>query len=177
MHATMALYNAYCDRVPMLVLGATGPVDAAERRPWIDWIHTSADQGALVRSFLKWDDQPASVAAGVESLVRGDRVTRTYPSAPVYVCLDAACRRRRSGEISFPDLARHAPPKPPGPAAEQLDALVAELDRAQAPLLLAGRVGRDQDAWDARVRVAERLGARVLSDLKVGAAFPSAHPL
>jgi len=178
MHATMALYNAYCDRVPMLVLGATGPVDAAERRPWIDWIHTSADQGALVRNFLKWDDQPASVAAGVESLVRGDRVTRTYPSAPVYVCLDSALQEAPlAAPISFPDLARHAPPPPPGPAAEQLEALVAELDRAQAPLLLVGRVGRDQDAWDARVRVAERLGARVLSDLKVGAAFPSAHPL
>ncbi|HZL54482.1 MAG TPA: thiamine pyrophosphate-binding protein, partial [Solirubrobacteraceae bacterium] len=58
MHATMALYNAFCDRVPMLVLGATGPLDAALRRPWIDWIHTSADQGALIRDYVKWDDQP-----------------------------------------------------------------------------------------------------------------------
>ena len=49
MHATMAIYNAYCDRVPMLIIGATGPVDAAQRRPWIDWIHTSTDQGALIR--------------------------------------------------------------------------------------------------------------------------------
>ena len=63
MHATMAIFNAWCDRVPMLILGATGPWDAARRRPWIDWIHTSADQGALVRDYTKWDNQPASVPA------------------------------------------------------------------------------------------------------------------
>ena len=57
----MAIFNAWCDRVPMLLLGATGPWDAARRRPWIDWIHTAADQGALVRDYTKWDDQPGSV--------------------------------------------------------------------------------------------------------------------
>src|SRR5690606_33506523 len=66
MHASMAIYNAYCDRVPVLLLGATGPVDAHRRRPWIDWIHTSRDQGALVRPYVKWDEQPASPKAGVE---------------------------------------------------------------------------------------------------------------
>src|SRR3974390_784119 len=68
MHATMAMFNAWWDRVPVNVLGATGPVDAAKRRPWIDWIHTSGGQGALVRNFTKWDDQPASVPAAAESL-------------------------------------------------------------------------------------------------------------
>src|SRR5262249_3749611 len=63
MHASMAIFNAWCDRLPVVVLGATGPVDAAKRRPWIDWIHTSRDQGALVRHYTKWDDQPASPAA------------------------------------------------------------------------------------------------------------------
>jgi thiamine pyrophosphate-dependent acetolactate synthase large subunit-like protein len=63
MHASMAIYNAWADRVPVIVLGATGPVDAARRRPWIDWLHTAQDQGALVRSFIKWDAQPSSLAA------------------------------------------------------------------------------------------------------------------
>ena len=69
MHATMPIFNAWCDRVPVLVLGATGPVDAAQRRPWIDWIHTARDQGALVRDYTKWDDQPAS-AAIIRSVTR-----------------------------------------------------------------------------------------------------------
>ena len=67
-HATMAIFNAWCDRMPVIVLGATGPVDAAKRRPWIDWIHTARDQGAIVRNYTKWDDQPASPAAAREAL-------------------------------------------------------------------------------------------------------------
>jgi thiamine pyrophosphate-dependent acetolactate synthase large subunit-like protein len=178
MHATMAVYNAFCDRVPMVVLGATGPVDAALRRPWIDWIHTSADQGALIRSYVKWDDQPASVPAAVEALVRADALTRAYPCAPVYVCLDAALQEQPVGEAPpFPDLGRHRPVPAPAPGAAVVDELALTLERAARPLILAGRVGRDAGAWDARVELAERLGACVLSDLRVGAAFPTAHRL
>ena len=68
MHGMMSLYNAYCDRVPMFVLGATGPVDSSQRRPWIDWIHTTADQGGMVRDIVKWDNQPSSPDALVEAI-------------------------------------------------------------------------------------------------------------
>ncbi len=67
MHATMAIFNAWCDRVPILMLGGVGPMDAVQRRPWVDWIHTSRDLGALVRGYTKWDDQPASVGSGTRS--------------------------------------------------------------------------------------------------------------
>ena len=90
MHGMMSLYNAYCDRVPMFVLGATGPMDSSQRRPWIDWIHTAKDQGALIRDYTKWDDQPGSVAAAIESILRAWQTTQTAPRGPVYVCLDAA---------------------------------------------------------------------------------------
>src|SRR5256884_635577 len=78
-HATMAIFNAWCDRTPVVILGATGPVDAAKRRPWIDWIHTAADQGAIVRDYTKWDDQPASPATAPESLLRAARIATTPP--------------------------------------------------------------------------------------------------
>ena len=89
-HATMAIFNAWCDRMPVLVLGATGPVDAVKRRPWIDWIHTAQDQGALVRNYVKWDAQPASPEAAREALLRAAWMARTAPMGPVYVNLDAA---------------------------------------------------------------------------------------
>src|SRR5881227_2735120 len=89
MHATMAMFNAWCDRLPVIVLGATGPVDAAKRRPWIDWIHTARDQGALVRPYTKWDDQPGSAAAARESLMRASFLAHAVPQGPVYVNLDA----------------------------------------------------------------------------------------
>ena len=178
MHATMALYNAFCDRVPMVVLGATGPVDAALRRPWIDWIHTSADQGALIRDYVKWDDQPASVPAALEAIVRADAITRSYPSAPVYVCLDAALQEQPlATPPRLPDVSRHRPPAPPGGDAAAVAAAAEILEGADRPLVLIGRVSRDAAAWDARVELAERLGAVVVTDLKVGAGFPSEHRL
>lgn len=75
MHAAMAIYNAWCDRVPMLVLGATGPLDATRRRPWIDWIHTAQDQAAIVRPYIKFDDQPQGVNAAISSLVHATVAT------------------------------------------------------------------------------------------------------
>src|SRR3569833_1549255 len=89
MHASMAMFNAWCDRLPVIVIGATGPVDAAKRRPWIDWIHTSRDQGALVRNYTKWDDQPASPAAAREAILRAGWIANTVPKGSVYVNLDA----------------------------------------------------------------------------------------
>ena len=178
MHATMAIFNAWCDRAPVLVLGATGPVDAAKRRPWIDWIHTARDQGALVRDYTKWDDQPASVPAAQESLLRAALLARTAPCGPVYVCLDAALQESKIDALpALPDVSRYAPPQPPQPAPELVLRAAELLDRAQRPVILAGRVGRSEAAWRDRVRLAERLGARVLTNLKQAAAFPTDHPL
>src|SRR6201985_2502265 len=89
MHATMAMFNAWCDRMPVIVLGATGPVHAAKRRPWIDWIHTARDQGALVREYTKWDDQPSSPGASREAILRGTWIANTAPRGPVYINFDA----------------------------------------------------------------------------------------
>ncbi len=90
MHATMAIFNAWCDRVPILMLGGVGPIDAVKRRPWVDWIHTARDLGALMRGYTKWDDQPGSVPAALESILRAYRIATTLPEGPVYVALDAA---------------------------------------------------------------------------------------
>ncbi|HZT86550.1 MAG TPA: thiamine pyrophosphate-binding protein [Stellaceae bacterium] len=178
MHATMAMFNAWCDRTPVVVLGATGPVDAAKRRPWIDWIHTAQDQGALVRNYTKWDDQPASVPALAESLLRAHRMATTPPCGPVYVCLDAALQETRIGELPLlPTADRFRPPRPaaPDPAAAREAGEI--LQAAERPLILAGRVGRGEHEWQQRIALAEALGAVVLTDPKTGASFPSRHRL
>ena len=178
MHASMAIYNAYCDRVPMLIVGATGPVDAAKRRPWIDWIHTSADQGALIRQYSKWDDQPASVEAALDSLARAYSITRAAPSAPVYICLDVSLQEQPLGTPpAIPDVRRDTSPRSHGPDALAVEATLKLLGEARRPLFLLGRLGRDEQDWDRRVALAERYGALVISDLKNGAVFPTGHPL
>jgi thiamine pyrophosphate-dependent acetolactate synthase large subunit-like protein len=178
MHASMAIFNAWCDRVPMLLLGATGPVDAARRRPWIDWIHTASDQGALIRDYTKWDNQPASIAATFEALMRAHQLTRTAPCAPTYVNLDAAMQEAPlSAMPPLPDPSRFAPASPAAASMEQLERIARMLDGARAPVILMGRVERGEAAWRDRVALAERLQAGVITDLKMGAAFPTDHPL
>jgi acetolactate synthase I/II/III large subunit len=178
MHASMAIYNAYCDRVPMLIIGATGPVDAARRRPWIDWIHTSADQGALIRPYCKWDDQPASVDAALDSLARAYSITRAAPSAPTYVCLDVTLQEQPLATPPvIPDPRRDRSPRSHGPDAAAVKATLELLGEARRPLFLLGRLGRDEGDWDRRVALAERYGALVISDLKNGAVFPTRHRL
>jgi len=178
MHATMAIFNAWCDRQPMLILGATGPVDAALRRPWIDWIHTSQDQGGLIRDYVKWDDQPGSFAAIPESILRAWQQTASAPHGPVYVCLDAAIQEQEVKEpVTFPDLDRYRPFAPSRADAESVAAAARLLAKSERPVILYGRCRRTQEDWDRRVALAERLGARMLSDLKSGAMVPTDHPL
>jgi thiamine pyrophosphate-dependent acetolactate synthase large subunit-like protein len=178
MHATMAFFNAWCDRMPVIVLGATGPIDAAKRRPWIDWIHTARDQGALVRNYSKWDDQPASPAAIREAVLRAGWIANTTPKGPVYINLDAELQEAKIAEPLPPvDPARLMPQVGTGAPPDLVQRAVELLASAKRPLILAGRVSRDFGAWQRRVTLAEALGARVASSLHVGAAFPTDHPL
>jgi thiamine pyrophosphate-dependent acetolactate synthase large subunit-like protein len=177
-HATMAIFNAWCDRMPMLVLGATGPVDAMKRRPWIDWIHTARDQGALIRGYTKWDDQPASPGAAREALLRGTWIANTAPQGPVYINLDAEMQEAKLAEPLPPiDAARYLPPVVTAAPVDLLQQAAAMLKSAKQLVMLAGRASRSEAAWNARVALAEALNARVITDLKIGASFPTDHPL
>ncbi len=176
MNGSMAIYNAWCDRRPMLILGATGPVDAHQRRPWIDWVHTSKDQGALVRQFVKWDDQPASVESMVESLLRADQITRSAPHGPVYVCLDAHIQEGAlDRKVSVPPIERFKPAKKPSVPMDTLVAIDHALRNAKHPLILAGRMSRSSADWQKRINLAERYGAIVLSSTNNAPSFPVNH--
>ena len=176
MHGMMGLYNAWCDRVPMFVLGATGPVDSTKRRPWVDWVHTSADQGGLIRDIVKFDNQPASPAALIEAMCRANIATRTAPNAPVYICLDAGLQEAALDKMpAWPDIARFQPAASPGPARDALQRATALLAAAGRPLVLFGRGSRTVADWEARVKLVERLGACVMTDLRTAAVFPTDH--
>ena len=178
MHGAMAIYNAWCDRVPMLILGATGPVDATLRRPWIDWIHTSRDQAAIIRPYVKWDDQPASLDASLASMVRALVATTTVPHAPTYVCFDVTVQETAlSAMPDLPDPSQFAVPDPPTPSMDQVLRLREYLQMSKRPVFLMGRMSRSADDWAARVALAEHFNAKVLTDIKTGAVFPTDHSL
>lgn len=178
MHGSMAIFNAYCDRVPILILGATGPLDADRRRPWIDWLHTATDQAALVRPFVKWDDQPLSTPAALEAIAQAHRLAASAPAAPTYVCLDAAMQEAPLTEpVRRPEVRRFARALPSAPSEEAVADLAERLAAAERPVLLIGRVSRAQRGWHERIELAERLQATVFTHLKLAAPFPTDHPL
>jgi len=180
-HASMAIFNAFCDRAPVLVLGATGPMDATRRRPWIDWIHTALVQGTQVRDYVKLDDQPASVAAIPESLLRAWRVARTPPQGPVYVCLDAALQEEAlERPLALPDVARFGPATPPHADPRALDEAARRLVEARFPLIVVESLGRHPGATPVLCRLAERLAAPMVdlaAESAGRASVPSRHPL
>lgn len=162
-HAAMAIYNAWCDRAPLLILGGTGPVDAAKRRPWIDWIHTANVQATQVRDYTKWDDQPASLEAVPEAFVRGRQLATSAPKGPIYLCLDSEIQEQRVPDgfltvqpSSFPSARPLSPD--PGTIEEIADALV----RAERPVIAVEGVDRQQNGVELLVALSELLGAAVL---------------
>src|SRR5579862_6156249 len=139
LNTMMTIYDAWCDRAPVLVLGGTGPVDATKRRPWIDWIHTANVQGNFVRDITKWDDQPASVAAIPESMLRAYRIAMTEPAGPVYVCFDVGLQEQALPEsFVLPDVSRYRPPAPPAPDRGAIREAARLLVNAELPLCFAG---------------------------------------
>ena len=180
-HASMAMFNAFCDRAPVLVLGATGPMDATRRRPWIDWIHTALVQGTQVRDYVKLDDQPASVAALPEALLRAWRVARTEPQGPVYLCLDAGVQEQPlDAAIALPDVSRFGPAAPPHADPRALEDAAERLVAARFPVIVVESLGRRPEATAPLCRLAERLAAPLIdlaAESQGRPSVPAAHPL
>ena len=113
LHGTMAIYYAFTDRVPMIIAGATGPMDIAKRRPHMDWIHTALLQGNAIRDYVKWDDQPYSIASVPDSFARAYRIANTEPKGPTYICFDIPIQEEPlEDEVPLLNVRKLMPPTP-----------------------------------------------------------------
>ncbi len=176
-HAAMAIFNAWCDREPVLVIGGTGPMDASRRRPWIDWVHTAHLQANVVRDYVKWDDQPTSLQAIPASFFRAYRLATEEPQGPVYLCYDVALQEARIEEpVEIPDPKGYLNVTRLAPDEEALDQVARWLVESEFPVLLADRVGRDPRAIPHLVELAEAVAAAVV-DTGRRHNFPATHPL
>jgi thiamine pyrophosphate-dependent acetolactate synthase large subunit-like protein len=174
-HAAMAIFNAWCDRTPILNLGGGGPQNTTNRRS-TDWVHTALVQGALVRDFVKFDDQPFSVEASMESLLRAYRIATTAPMGPVYVCLDSDVQEERLEEPALiPDAAMFKAPAAPRANLEALRDAAIMLSEAKWPVIVAGEVSPHGTALDDLRELAELLGAPVIDTNRFS--FPNTHEL
>ncbi|HEY2596747.1 MAG TPA: thiamine pyrophosphate-binding protein, partial [Chloroflexota bacterium] len=175
LNASMTIYDAWCDRAPVLVVGGTGPLDSTRRRGAVDWQHTANVQGGLVREFTKWDDQPGSVADIPESLLRAYRIAVTEPAGPVYVCFDVSLQEQRlTSPVTLPDVARYRPAPPAAPDRNQVKLVAQLLLDAALPVCVADRFGAHPHAVSCLVELAELLAMPVVS-LGGRTSFPTPH--
>ena len=165
MNGSMSVFNAFCDQTPLLLLGGSGPADPAQRR-FIDWAHSANTQGDLVRPYVKWTDEPATLEGALDSMLRAGRIARTGPKGPAYVSLDAGLQEQVL-EAALPtgaDLPRYAPPAPLAPEADAVERVAKALLEAERPLIVCGRLGIEPRATDPLRRLVEASGAAYLDD-------------
>jgi len=174
-HAAMAVYNAYCDRVPVyLILGNI--IDATKRVPGVEWAHSVQDAAAMVRDFTKWDDLPISLTHFAESAVRAYKIAMTPPTLPVVLVADGDLQETpisADAKMHIPKLAQVAPPQgDTGAVTEVARLLVA----AENPVILADRMARTPAGLAHLIELAEALQSPVV-DLGGRMNFPTRHPL
>jgi acetolactate synthase I/II/III large subunit len=173
-HAAMAIYNAWVDRVPIVMFAGNG-LDAVKRRPGTEWNHSVQDPALMVRDFIKWDDYPMSLQHFAESTVRAYKIATTPPMEPVLITADMDLQEEAIHDegLRIPRLARSRPPQGERAAlAEAARWLVA----AEHPVILADRCVRNQEGVKLLVELAEALQAPVV-DLGGRMNFPTVHPL
>src|SRR5580700_4358203 len=174
-HAAMAIYNAYCDQAPVIVL-AGNIMDAAERRGRVEWLHAVQDVGATVRDYTKWDDSPASLEHFAESAVRGYQLAMTPPTMPILLAADGVLQESAvpdDFDRHIPKLPRIAPPAGDQSAVAELAKLLVE---AENPVIITSRSARTPAGLKLLVELAETLQAGVI-DQQRRMNFPSRHPL
>jgi thiamine pyrophosphate-dependent acetolactate synthase large subunit-like protein len=177
LHSCMAVYYAYIDRAPVFIIGATGPLAEAQRRPMIDWIHTANVQGEAVRAYTKWDYQPASVDTFPESFARAYGAMMTEPQGPVYMCYDAGLQEMPlDREIPLDATKGQRVPSPLAADAEALDAAAKMLVEAERPVILAEYAGARAGGFAHLIELAETVSAPVV-DINSRLNFPNRHPL
>jgi acetolactate synthase-1/2/3 large subunit len=174
-HAAMAIFNAYCDRVPVyIVLGNT--IDATMRRPGVEWDHSVEDAAAMVRDYTKWDDLPISLRHFAESAVRAYKIAMTPPMMPVLLVADAELQENPvpdNAGLRIPKLTLAVPPQGDSGAVAEAARLLAA---AENPVIVADRAARTPAGMMRLIELAETLQAPVI-DQAARLNFPTRHPL
>ena len=171
-HAAMAVYNAWCDRAPVILL-AGNHLDATERRSGVEWAHSAQDCARPIRDYIKWDDTPVSLPHFAESLVRAYKIAMTPPMGPVAIVTDGHLQEAGGEHVAVPVLSPTQPPRGDDAAVREAARLLAA---AENPVIVADRVARDQSGVDLLVELAEALQAPVV-DLHGRMNFPNGHHL
>lgn len=175
MHASMAVFDAWCDHTPLVVLGGGGPADPDARGP-IDWFHSANTQSALVRPFVKWDDDPVTPQAMLDGIVQAHRMAASAPQAPTYVTLDSGLQEQAEQGLTNHADAGLAIDPPLAVRELEVQRAAEMLLAARLPVVVAGRVGLDASCTPLLVELSELLAAACREE-RNHTALPTEHRL
>ncbi len=159
-HAIMSVYNAWVDRVPLIMIGGND-LDASKRPPGVPTVHSAQDINALVRDMTKWDDQPVSAQHFAQSFVRAYKYAMTPPYGPVMIALDAGLQDTPVDDQHL-YIPRYVPTAPPHADLNALRETAKLLVAAEKPVVVADRAARTQSGTDLIVQLAELLQVPVI---------------
>src|SRR6185437_6038572 len=174
-HASMAIYNAWCDRVPVIIIGGND-LDATKRPPYVPTYHSAQDITALVRNFIKWDDTPVSAPHFAESFVRAYKLAMTPPHEPVVIALDSGLQEEPIEDRSALKVPRYVPTSPPQGDTNAVREAAKLLVNAVHPVIVADRLARTPRGMTLLVELAELLNVPVI-DVRNRLNFPTTHHL
>jgi len=160
-HASMAVYNAWCDRTPMVIL-AGNHLDATERRAGVEWSHSAQDCVGVVRDYIKWDDAPISLQHYAESMARAYKIATTPPMGPVAIVIDGHLQEAAMGDQT-PSIPAMTPTQPPSGDEGSLAEAASWLAEAESPVIVADLMAHDQEGVERLVALAEALQAPVVN--------------
>lgn len=176
MNLDTALENAHRDHVPVTVFSSR-PLDDGRRGAGLhDDCGPEERQPPAARPSRRGSGKWATEVTGGRELGtlvrRAFQIARAEPSGPAYVTLPREMLRQPAGRPSR----RLPPPRPPAPDATALEEMAELLAAAEAPIIIAGRVGRNLAAMTSLARLAETLAAPVI-DFRHHVNLPANHAL
>ena len=174
-HSAMAVYNAYCDRVPVIIIGGN-IMDATRRISQVEWAHSVQDAAAILRDYVKWDDLPISLQHFAESTVRAYKFAMTPPMMPVLLIVDGELQENPIPEGAALQIPKLSPPSPPAGDSGAVDEAARLLAAAENPVVIAGRAARTAAGMTYLMEFAETLQIPVIDQMD-RMNFPTRHPL
>ncbi|EST36044.1 benzoylformate decarboxylase [Streptomyces roseochromogenus] len=168
-HALGAVFNAFRDRVPLVIVAGQQARSLIQLRPFL-----GADEPAVFpRPYVKSARQPERAEDVPAALAEAYRIAMTHPRGPVFVSVPEDDWDRPAEPVA-PRTVHSAFTADP----DALAALAGRLADCARPALVVGPGVDDEDALEPVRALAERIRAGVwISPLSGRSGFPESHPL
>jgi acetolactate synthase-1/2/3 large subunit len=168
-----AIANAYLDCVPTLFVAGAAPLREAETLP----LQGGLDQVAMVAPITKWAHRVTHTERIPDLTAQALRVAASGRPGPVFLELPIDVLFARVEETDSKPASRIVPDAAPAPSPETVEKILALLEDAERPAILAGGGVWFSGGGSELRAFAERTGTPVFSNAKAHGLLPGDHPL